>query len=951
MKEVTFSIDGLKVKANEGDTILQAALKHDIYIPHLCYHPDLKPFGGCRLCVVEIEGRGLTISCKAPVEEGVSVITENPAVTNIRRVAAELIIANHYTDCLQCARNADCRLQDIAAYIGIEEGRLERLKQTVRTLPIDDSNPFFRRDPNKCVLCGICVRTCEEINGVCAIDFAFRGFATKVSTLKDKPIKESTCESCGECVVRCPTAALAPKVSERPAREVKTICPYCGTGCGIYLGVRGDRVISARGDPDSVVNKGQLCVKGRFGYGFVNHPDRLTTPLIKRNGTFVEASWDEALDLVAAKFKEAQDKYGPEALGGIASARVTNEDNYLFMKLLRSLGTNSVDCCARLCHAPTVVGLSTITGSGAMTNPIGDIPEAGAILVTGHNTTETHPVIGYRIREAVRRGAKLVVADPRRIPLVNIADVHLQFKPGMDVALYNALAHVIIREGLEDKEFIKERTIGFEYLKEFLQEYTPEYVSKITGVPAEDIVRAARLYAQAKSAAIIYCMGVTQHTSGAENVFALTNLCMLTGNFGKPHAGMNPIRGQNSVQGVCDMGCLPNVLTGYQPVYGDRAWDTFWRRLGTERAMPTTLANPAPEKIDTSVVLADTIEFERPVYQGMSVSDEIRAKFAKVWGVEPPDIPGRTIAEMFHPNPTRRSRVMYIMGENPVVSSPNANLVRKCLEEMDFVVVQDIFLTETAQYADVVLPAASFAEKDGTFINTERRVQRVRRVINPPGNAKPDWEIIQLLAQRFNLNWNYTSPKEIWDEVRKLTAHYFGGMSYERLGKGGLQWPCPKEDHPGTSIMHRRSWRGEENRFARGIGLFSTVDYRPWAAEPADEEYPFILTTGRKLYHYHTSTMTNKTDGLNYLLSKELMEINPVDAQKLELTADDRVRVTSRRGSVESSIQITDRVPPGVVCMSFHFADTPTNVLANPAVCNMSVDSGLKVAAVRIEKA
>jgi predicted molibdopterin-dependent oxidoreductase YjgC len=597
-----------------------------------------------------------------------------------------------------------------------------------------------------------------------------------------------------------------------------------------------------------------------------------------------------------------------------------------------------------------VVGLATVSGSGAMTNTIDEIAGAGAILVTGSNTTENHPVIGYRIREAVRRGAKLIVADPRRISLVNIADVHLQFKPGTDVALFNAMAHVIIREGLEDKEYIKNRTQGFEYLKEMVEKYTPEYVSEITGVPAEDIVKAARLFASAKSGSIIYCMGVTQHTSGTENVLALTNLSLLTGNLGVPHAGMNPLRGQNNVQGACDMGCLPNVLTGYQPVYGDRAWDTFWRRLGTETAMPTVSASPAPEK-DTNVVLADTIEFERPVYKGMSVSDEIRAKFAKVWGVELPDIPGRTIAEMFHYNPTRRNRVMYILGENPVLSSPDADLVRKCLEEMDFVVVQDIFLTETAQYADVVLPAASFAEKDGTFINTERRVQRIRRAIKPRGESKPDWEIIQLLARRFNLNWNYTSPKEIWDEVRKLTPHYFGGMSYERLEKGGLQWPCPTEDHPGTPILHRRSWRGEENRFARGIGQFSTVEYRPWAAEPVDEDYPFILTTGRKLYQYHTRSMTGKTDGLNDLFGEELLEINPVDAQMLQLTADDRVRVTSRRGCVETRIQITDRVPPGVVCMSFHFAESAVNILTDPAVCNMSVVSGLKVAAVRIEKA
>ena len=576
-----------------------------------------------------------------------------------------------------------------------------------------------------------------------------------------------------------------------------------------------------------------------------------------------------------------------------------------------------------------------------MTNTIGEIAGAGAILLTGSNPTENHPVIGYRIRQAVRRGAKLIVAEPRRIPLVNIADVHLQFKPGTDVALFNALAHVIIKEGLEDKEYIESRTQGFEYLKEIVEKYTPEYVSGITGVPAEDIIKAARLFAGAESGSIIYCMGVTQHTSGVENVVALTNLSLLTGNLGVPHAGMNPLRGQNNVQGACDMGCLPNVLTGYQPVYGDRETDTYWRRLKLEKGEAVA---PPPEEIDTSVILADTIEFETPVYKGMSVSEEIRKKFSKVWGVEPSDAPGRTIAEMFHYNPTRRNRVMYIMGENPVLSDPHADLVRKCLEEMDFVVVQDIFLTETAKYADVVLPAASFAEKDGTFINTERRVQRIRRAVKPRGDSKPDWEILQLLAQRFNLNWNYSSPEEVWDEVRRLTPHYFGGMSYERLEKGGLQWPCPTEDHPATPIMHK-------GRFARGIGQFATVEYRPWAADTVDEDYPFILTTGRKLYQYHTRTMTGKTGGLNYFLNEELMEINPRDAQALELTAGDMVKVTSRRGSVETKIQITDRVPPGVVCMSFHFEESPVNVLTDPAVCNMSVVSGLKVSAVRIEKA
>ena len=937
--KIVFKVNDFEIAANKGDTILQAALKHDIYIPHLCYHPDLKPFGGCRLCVVEIEGRGQTISCKTPVEEGIRVITESPDINKVRRIAAELLIANHYSECLQCVRNTDCKLQDIATYIGIEEGRLERLKRTVRDIPIDDSNPFFIRDPNKCVLCGICVRSCEEINGISAIDFAFRGYETKISVLADKPIKESKCESCGECVVRCPTGALVRKNYQRPAHEVKTICPYCGTGCGAYLGVRGNEIVSVRGNPDSPINKGQLCVKGRFGYHFVNHPDRLTTPLIRRNGALKEASWDEALDLVASKIKKAQDKYGPEALAGLSSAKVTNEDNYLFQKLLRSLGTNSVDHCARLCHAATVVALSTVLGSAAMTNTIDEIPDADVILIIGVNPTESEPIIGYRIREAVRRGAKLIVADPRCISLTEIADIHLQQLPGTDVALINALAHVIIKEKLQDTEYIKNRTHGFEYLEEFVEKYTPKYVSKITGVPANDITSAARLFASGRGA-IFYSMGITQHTSGAENVAALTNLSLLTGNLGVPSGGINPLRGQNNVQGACDMGCLPNVFTGYQPVYGDRFTDTYWRRLKLEEGKPVT---PPQEEIDTTDIIANTIEFERPVYKGMSVSDEIRAKFSKAWGVALSDVPGRTIPEMFHENPSRRPRVIYIMGENPALTDPNGSHVRECLEEMDFVVVQDIFLSETAQYADVVLPAVSFAEKDGTFINTERRVQRVRKAIEPRGKGKPDWEILTLLANKFNLKWNYNSTEEIWNEIRKLTPHYFGGMSYERLEKRGLQWPCPTEDHPGTPIMHK-------GKFARGIAEFSTVEYRPLAAEAADKDYPFILTTARKLYQFHTRSMTGKTDGLNQLLKEELMEISPADALKLKLSANDTVKVTSRRGSIKSKIRITEAVPPGVVCMSFHFAQTPTNTITDPAVCNMSVCSGLKVAAVNIKK-
>lgn len=524
-----------------------------------------------------------------------------------------------------------------------------------------------------------------------------------------------------------------------------------------------------------------------------------------------------------------------------------------------------------------------------MTNTIGEVENAEVIFVTGSNTTENHPIIGYRIRKAVRNGAKLIVSDPRRIPLVDIADVYLPIQPGTDVALINAMLHVIINEGLVDSEFIASRTENFDEVKAAVAKYTPEYASQITGVPAEDIVAAARIYGQAGSATILYTMGITQHTSGTENVLALANLVMATGNFGKPHAGLNPLRGQNNVQGACDMGALPGVFTGYQPV-------------------------------------ADA---------------NIRAKFEKAWGVALSDKPGMTMTEMFKAAADDRIRALYIMGENPLLSDPDGSHICDCLEKMDFLVVQDIFLTETAKLADVVLPAATFAEKDGVFANTERRVQRVRRAVNPRGKSKPDWEIIMLLAQKCGFNWKYDSAEQVFNEIAQLTPSY-AGISYERLDKGGIQWPCPAADHPGTPILH-------VGKFSRGLGKFTPVEYR-LSAEQADDEYPFLLTTGRSLYQYHTGTMTRKTEGLNQFHSEELMELNPEDAKELGITAEDTVIVASRRGEVKTKVQLTDRVQRGVVFMTFHFAETASNLLTNPEVCHIAKTPELKVCAVRVTK-
>ena len=889
MEKVSFTIDGVEVTANKGDTILKAALEHDIYIPHLCYHPDLQPFGGCRLCMVEIRGKGLTISCKASVEAGIAVVTESPQINKVRRIAAELLIANHERNCLECFKNPECELQKVAGYLGIKEERLSRLRRTNKKLQIDDSNPFFSRDLNKCILCGICIRTCDEIQGVGAIDFAFRGPDTRVSATKDKPIMESECVSCGECVVRCPVGALIPKTTQRPAREVKSICCYCGCGCGIKLGIRGDVIVGVQGDRENPASKGRLCVKGRYGIAeFVHHPDRLTTPLIRKDGELKQASWDEALELVAARLRE----YTPEEVAFIASAKCTNEENYVMQKFARAvLSTNNIDHCARLCHAPSVAGLVQSFGSGAMTNSIDEIKDAACILAIGTNTTVSHPVIGLEIKKAVRNGARVIVANPREIDLCRFADLWLRLRPGTDVALLMGMMRVIVDEGLLDSSFIEQRCQDFDVFKASLSDFSLDFVEQITGVPSKDIAEAARLYATKKPATIIlYSMGITQHSHGTDNVLATANLAMLTGNIGKRCTGVDPLRGQNNVQGACDMGCLPNVYPGYQAV-----------------------ADPA-----------------------------IREKFETAWGCSLPSSPGLSLVEMFDAAYRKEIKALYLVGENPALSDPDVQHVREALARLEFLVVQDIFLSETAEFAHVVLPAASFAEKNGTFTNTERRVQLVRKAIEPIGDSKPDWWIISQVAQRLGAKgFDCNCSSDITEEMRKLTPSY-GGISCDRLGNEGLQWPCPSEDHPGTCILHT-------NTFVRGKGRFMPLKYTP-PAEMPDADYPLVLSTGRSLYHFHTGTMTRKVSGLNMIEPEGAVEINPQDASKLSIAQGDKVKVSSRRGEVITKAKVTEALPPGVVFMTFHFAESAANILTNPKLDPVSKIPELKVSAVKVEK-
>ena len=886
METIFLTIDGQKVKAQEGMTVLEAAQAADIYIPTLCHDPDLEPYGGCRLCVVEIENiSGLPTACTTQATDGMVVRTETPSVNKVRRTAVELILADQPDDCLTNPQYQQYDLPKVAAYLGITK---HPFRKTTRLLPVDTSNPFFDRDLNRCILCGKCTRTCNEITCLGAIDLAYRGYESKVATFGDGLLIDSICKSCGECAVRCPTGALIPKETRQPTREVLTTCPYCGVGCQMYLGIDGERVISIRGEREGTPNKGWLCVKGRYGIAeFIDHPERLTTPLVRRNGKLTEATWDEALGLVASKLAG----YKSDEVAVVSSAKSTNEDNYVIQKFTRMvLGTNNIDHCARLCHAPTVAGLGRSFGSGAMTNSINEIDGAACILAIGTNTMESHPVIGFMVKQAVDKGAKLIVANPREVGLCRYADLWLRHNPGTDVALLMGMMRVIVDEGLLDLSFIKERSENFDAFRESLKSFDLDFVEGITNVPREKIVEAARIYAVNKPAAILYAMGITQHSHGTDNVMATANLAMLTGNIGKPSSGVNPLRGHNNVQGACDVGALPNVYPGYQSV--------------ADRAM--------------------------------------REKFEAAWGCSLSAEPGLTIPEIIEAAYQRRVKTLYLIGENLVLSEPQAKHATEALERLEFLVVQDIFLSETAQLADVVLPAVTFAERDGTFTNTERRVQRVRKAIEPVGNSKPDWWITCQLAQRMgSKGFDFSCPSQIIEEVASLTPIY-GGISYQRLEEGSLQWPCPSQEHPGTPILHTK-------QFTRGKGKFMPLEYKP-PKELPDENYPLLLTTGTNLYHFHTGTLTRKVKGLNLLSSEELVEINPKDASALGIADGDEIKVISRRGEVVAKAKVTEVSPVGVISMTFHFAESPTNVLTNPALDPVSKMPELKVCAVRIEK-
>lgn len=901
MKQISLSIDGSPVKVPHGSTVLDAIRKAGRYVPTLCHDPELKPYGACRLCIVQIEGvRGLPTSCTIPAQEGMVVHTETDEIRRIRKTIVELAVANHPYDCLLCRKNQECDLLEVARYVGVEKASVDRMRKGALDRVIDTSNPAFDFDPNKCILCGKCVRVCHELTGVGAIDFAFRGKDTVVATFGGRPLALSQCQNCGECVEHCPTGALSPKCPLVPEREVETICPYCGVGCSIYLGIRGRNIVRVRGAKENGVNQEGLCVKGRFGLDFVNHPDRLTKPLIRKDGApkraangnvremFREAEWDEALDRIARELSRIREQASPDAIGVVSSAKCTNEENYVIQKFARAvIGTNNVDHCARLCHASTVTAALAAFGSGAMSNSISDIEHADVLFVIGSNTTECHPIIGRRIKRAVKfGGARLIVADPRVTELGEMADVCLNHFPGTDVALLNGMMRQIVDAELENKRFISERCEDYDPFRESLNEYPLSYVAEITDVPADKIRKAAMLFGKAKRAIVLYGMGITQHTTGTDNVKAVANLLLLTGNIGRRGTGFSPLRGQNNVQGACDLGALPNVFPGYQAV----------------------------------------------------ANQEIRERFEKAWGTSLSDKPGLTLTEMFSAIHDGRLKAMYIMGENPTMSEPDANHAKQALGKLDFLVVQDLFLTGTAEFADVILPATSFAEKDGTFTNTERRVQLVRRAIDPPGEARVDWEITAEIARRLGYPMSYASSAEIMDEIAAVTPIY-GGIHHDRLAHGGLQWPCLDRKHKGTQILHK-------DRFARGRGKFHVLHDQPPAELPS-RAYPLVLTTGRILEHWHTGSMSHRSRVLEELAPESSVELSPADAALLGIEDGDMVSLSSRRGNVYTKARKTRRVNPGQAFMAFHWLDAPANTLTNPVFDPVAKIPEYKVASVK----
>lgn len=900
---ITLAINGYDVAVDEGASVLDAVNRSGTYISQLCKDPDMKPIGACRTCLVQIEGvRGYPASCAVPAADGMRVWTDTPEAQAMRRGVLELTLAMFPESVNGTGHRKNYRELSIAAdKHGIAAPRWPgRQRQSV-----DASNPVFNIAMESCILCQRCVQACQDGHQfIGAIDMLGTGTQGRIGTFADRALVESVCTTCGQCLSVCPTGAI--EVKSPPlsvAKTITTTCPYCGVGCGVKAQVDdNDRIIGMLDDPENQSSLGMLCVKGRFGYSFVNHEDRLTMPLVRKNGVLTETDWDEALGYVAENLA----KYRGDAFATLCSAKATNEDGYIQQKFARLvMQSNHIDHCTRLCHSPSVEAMLAALGSGATSNSYQDYEDAGCLVIIGSDANANHPVAASRMRRAVNeRGAKLIVINPRRIEMCDFAELWLRPRPGTDVALLNAMAKVILDEGLTDWDFVNGRTEGFEEWRQTVDKYTLGYAEQITGVAAADIAAAARIYARPpfSGSCLIWGMGITQHTMGTANAHGLLNLSFVAGQLGKPGAGISPLRGQNNVQGCGDAGCLPNAFPGYQ------------------------------------VIAPNTV-----------------AKFQDAWGGNPlPPEKGLVITDMMTAIRDGRVKAMYITGENPLLSEPDLHHAERAFRGLEFLVVQDIFLHETAQIADVVLPATSFAEKDGTFTNSERRVQRVRKVVEPVGESRPDWEIICDLARRMSGNMGlevqeqfaFAHPSEIWREMAALTP-LMGGISYERLDdEGGIQWPCPTPEHPGTRYLY-------ETDFPRGPrAKFVAFDQGPQAEEMPTKRFPLILNTGRILYHWHGGTLTRRASNLLARAPELEVSISAEDGDKFGIANGDWVRLKSRRGMLEGRAVYTDKMRAGEVFVPFVKLQQHTaNFLTNAALDPNSRIPEYKVCAVRIERA
>ena len=883
-RQVSLCIDGFDVTVPAGTSIMRAAESIGCRIPKLCATDCVEPFGSCRLCLVEIEGRrGYPASCTTPVEAGMQVCTQSAKLAELRRGVMDLYISDHPLDCLTCAANGNCELQEMAGVVGLREVRygLEGANHFAAhsARPKDESNPYFSFDPAKCIVCSRCVRACAEVQGTFALTISGRGFDAHVSAGQHQSFMASECVSCGACVQACPTATLIEKSVidlGQAERSVVTTCAYCGVGCSFSVELKGSQVVRMVPWKDGQANHGHSCVKGRFAWGYATHPDRITTPMIRASiqDPWQPVSWEQALSHAAAEFKRIQAKYGRGAVGGITSSRCTNEETYLVQKLVRAaFGNNNVDTCARVCHSPTGYGLKQTLGESAGTQTFDSVLAADVVMVIGANPTDGHPVFGSQLKRRLRQGARLIVVDPRRIELVKsphvAADFHLKLLPGTNVAVINALAHVIVTEGLVDEPFVTARceAASFAAWRDFVAQpaQSPEATASVTGVPAEVVRGAARLYAGAANGAIYYGLGVTEHSQGSTTVMGIANLAMATGTIGRLGVGVNPLRGQNNVQGSCDMGSFPHELPGYR-----------------------------------------------------HVSDPVtRALFQQAWGVTIDQEPGLRIPNMFEAALDGSFKGLYCEGEDIVQSDPNTQHVQAAMAAMECVVVQDIFLNETAKYAHVFLPGSSFLEKDGTFTNAERRISRVRKAM-PPLGGMADWEVTAALSQALGYPMPYRHPSEIMDEIARLTPT-FHGVSYARLeALGSIQWPCNDEQPDGTPIMH-------VDAFVRGQGRFMVTRYVP-TAERVNQRYPLLLTTGRILSQYNVGAQTRRTANVQWH-AEDRIEVHPQDAEDRGIREGDWVGVASRAGDTVLRATITERVQPGVLYTTFHFPESGANVI------------------------